>query len=176
MRWVSDMPTPIKHPVQRGDVFGRLTVLEILPSGSNSRVRVLCGCGEERTVRRDHLRYGRTSSCGCLNRELLIGRATHGHDRHGQTTPEYRAWRHAKDRTTDPNDREWRNYGGRGIHMAAEWLRDFSAFFTHIGSRPGAGYSLDRIDNDGDYAPGNVRWATGLEQARNRRPRTRRAA
>ena len=171
------MATPIKHPVRQGDVFGRLTVLEVFPGGSNSRVRVLCECGVGRVVRRDHLPSGRSRSCGCLNRESTTERLlTHGHVRRGYVTPEYRSWRHAKERTTNPNDRDWRYYGGRGIGMAAEWLHDFPAFLEHIGPRPGPGYSVDRIDNSGDYAPGNVRWATALEQVHNRRPRQRRAA
>ncbi len=64
---------------------------------------------------------------------------------------------------------EWKNYGARGIRMAAEWIHDFDAFRDHIGPRPGLGFSLDRIDNDGDYAPGNVRLATASQQRLNQR-------
>lgn len=87
------------------------------------------------------------------------------------TTPEYQAWHNAKNRTTNPNVPVWPNYGGRGITMCDEWLNSFEAFFEHIGPKPGPGYSLDRIDNDGNYEPGNVRWATRTDQNRNQRPR-----
>ena len=86
-------------------------------------------------------------------------------------TPEYRSWRCAKNRTTNPASAGWRYYGARGITMAAAWLEDFAAFLAHVGPRPGPGYSIDRIDNDGNYEPGNVRWATALEQRHNQRPR-----
>lgn len=83
-------------------------------------------------------------------------------------SPEYRAWRQAKNRTTNPAYPKFARYGGRGITMSPEWVDDFAAFFRHIGPRPGAGYSLDRIDNSKGYEPGNVRWATASEQAANR--------
>lgn len=82
-------------------------------------------------------------------------------------SPEYRSWQAAKTRTTNPNRADWPRYGGRGIRMADEWLNDFPAFLAHIGPRPD-GTSLDRIDSDGNYEPGNVRWATASEQRRNR--------
>lgn len=84
-------------------------------------------------------------------------------------TSEYEAWRSAKQRCTNAKRLGWKNYGGRGIGMAAEWLHDFAAFLSHIGLKPGPGYSLDRIDNDGDYTPGNVHWATAKQQIANRR-------
>jgi hypothetical protein len=94
---------------------------------------------------------------------------THGQSIPGHVTPEYTAWNAAKTRTRNPHYKGWRHYGGRGIRMAPEWLNDFPAFLAHIGPRPGPGYSIDRIDVDGDYAPGNVRWATVAEQRMNQR-------
>lgn len=84
-------------------------------------------------------------------------------------TPEYRAWTDAKTRTTNPRGKDWRYYGARGIRMAPEWLHDFPAFLACIGPRPAPSYSIDRIDVNGDYAPGNVRWATVMEQRMNQR-------
>ena len=85
--------------------------------------------------------------------------------------PEYRAWDSARQRTTNQRYVGWKNYGGRGILMCDEWLNDPAAFIAHVGARPGPEYSIDRIDNDGNYEPGNVRWATWSEQRKNQRPR-----
>ena len=82
----------------------------------------------------------------------------------------YWAWWNARNRCTNPADARWNDYGGRGVTMCAEWLNDFEAFYAHIG-KPPKGRSLDRIDNDAGYEPGNVRWATRKQQAANRRPR-----
>jgi hypothetical protein len=90
--------------------------------------------------------------------------------RTGKTTmtPEYNAWRHAIQRCEDPTHRQFHRYGGRGIVMSPEWRHDFAAFFTYIGPRPTAAHSLDRFPNpDGNYEPGNVRWATKDQQVNN---------
>lgn len=90
---------------------------------------------------------------------------------HGMSrTPENNAWRAAKYRCTNPNAKHYADYGGRGISMCDEWTTSFEAFFDHIGPRPSSQHSLDRIDVNGDYEPGNVRWATAHEQNLNRRP------
>ncbi len=85
-------------------------------------------------------------------------------------TVEHRAWRNMQSRCYDPSSEDWKNYGGRGIKVWAGWVNNFPAFLTHIGLRPSADLTLDRINNDGNYEPGNVRWATRLEQRHNRRP------
>lgn len=82
--------------------------------------------------------------------------------------PEYSVWEAAVQRCTNPKQKLFRNYGGRGISIAPEWRNSFDAFFSHIGPRPSDKHSLDRIDNDKGYVPGNVRWATRHEQARNK--------
>jgi hypothetical protein len=95
---------------------------------------------------------------------------------HGMTeSPEYLAWDNMRARCTRPSYIGWENYGGRGITVCGEWLDSFEAFYDHIGPRPGPGYSVDRIDNDGNYEPGNVRWATHSQQRINSRRKERTA-
>ncbi len=156
-----------------GDRFGRLTILR------RARERYYwvcrCECGTIRThVYQANLIGGKTLSCGCLRNERIRAvELIHGHSRRGPdgrqiTTPEYRAWRSAKRRCFDPHYPRYRDWGGRGITMCAEWRDDFLAFYAHIGPKP-PNTILDRIDNDGPYAPGNVRWTSFLISGRNRR-------
>lgn len=84
-------------------------------------------------------------------------------------TPEYKAWRAARSRCHNPKDRAYKDYGARGIRMCEQWRESFTAFMADVGQRPSKNHSLDRIENDGNYEPGNVRWATRTQQARNRR-------
>lgn len=139
-----------------GSKFGLLTIIAFVPRAYRCR----CDCGRVVTKKRDVLTNGkRTKSCGCLG----INR-THGM-RH---TPEYRAFHHAKHRCRNPKDKSYPNYGGRGIEFRFE---SFEEFFAEVGPRPSTKHSIDRIDNDGHYEKGNVRWATQLEQVTNQRKR-----
>lgn len=156
-----------------GARFGRLTVIRRAPDTTGRKVNWLCRCecGKEKPVRASSLVNGRATSCGCLQREVAAKSfTTHG----GTYTPEYQAWASMIQRCTNENCSNWHNYGGRGIAVCAAWLNSFEAFLAHIGKRPSGQHSLDRIDVNGNYEPGNVRWATLAEQRRNIRRGLRR--
>lgn len=95
--------------------------------------------------------------------------AIHGEARDGRCTPEYRAWVRMKGRCLTPTNNKFKHYGARGITVCQEWVGSYEAFLAYVGRRPTAEHSLGRIDNDRGYEPGNVRWETHAQQARNRR-------
>jgi hypothetical protein len=110
------------------------------------------------------LRHGGSKSCGCFNRESVIQRFTKHGKRH---SPEYLVFITMHQRCNNPKNRSYLHYGGRGIKVCERWS-DFSAFYSDMGPRPSSKHSLERLDNDGDYCPENVIWATLHEQSRNR--------
>jgi hypothetical protein len=149
-----------------GQRFGRLVALRT--DGryrSEFRWRVCCDCGAEKTVLGTNLRSGYTQSCGCLHAEKTVAANTiHGM----RYSAEFRTWTAIRDRCTNANSKSYSNYGGRGIKVCERW-REFSAFYADMGPRPSRAHSIDRIDVNGNYEPGNCRWATASQQARNTR-------
>lgn len=131
-----------------------------------------CACGTEREVSNRNLRQGTSSSCGCLQRKVSLAAFIESGRLGGGRTKEYRAWFNMRARCFNPEHRQYGNYGGRGITVCDRW-QDFANFLADVGPKPSPKHTLDRHpDNDGNYEPGNVRWATAKEQNRNQR-RTR---
>lgn len=125
-----------------------------------------CDCGNVVQVTGSYLVKGRNKSCGCKKHELCRESST----KHGMRQfAEYAIWCGMIKRCENVKDRCFDIYGGRGIKVCDAWRQDFKAFFDHIGPRPSPKHSVDRIDNDRGYEPGNVRWATPQEQRRNQR-------
>lgn len=156
----------------RGQRFGYLTVLEEAGRGHHGQVRwlCLCDCGNEHVVLSQKLRKSRVRSCGCAHFALL-GKAstTHGHTVDRVATPEYYTWSSMIQRCTNENNIHFDAYGGRGISVCAEWRAAFEPFLEYIGTRPSDAHSIDRIDTNGNYEPGNVRWAVKEIQSNNTR-------
>lgn len=149
----------------QGQTFNRLTAVELIGPGNSTQSNWLfrCTCGTMTRARVWSVLNGRIKSCGCLRREDIGNRRR----KHGMSdTPEHYAWRHIRARCFNPRDQNYSDYGGRGITVS---FSSFAAFLAEIGARPGPGYTVDRMDVNGHYEPGNVRWATRLEQGENRR-------
>lgn len=153
-----------------GKMFGHLTIRSIL---GNYRCSCDCSCGKSDLVKRYHcLINGNTTSCGCEKIRILHeSSTTHGETRVGvKFPPEYHSWANMNARCNNENRPDFEHYGGRGISVCDEWKNSYQEFLAYVGRRPSPGHSIDRFPNhNGNYEPGNVRWATKAEQARNRR-------
>lgn len=162
-----------------GRRYGRLLVLSMVyEAGKDAKARCACDCGSEKTITAYNLKSGNTESCGCLARErtaelnralqrgVVMGEAnrTHGYSR----TPTYTSWCDAKKRCYSPQNKRFAEYGGRGIGMCNSWRTSFDSFLQDMGERP-KGMTLERLDVDKGYEPGNCIWATPAQQAQNTR-------
>ncbi len=147
-----------------GKQFYRLTILERVRVKGRTKYLCLCDCGKKTIAQTPS--SGKTKSCGCWYKETrkTISR-THGMS----GTRQYKAWINMKQRCHRKAHPNYHNYGGRGIKVCEEWMSDFGLFYAHIGPIPSQKHEVDRIDTNGNYEPGNVRWVTHRENCQNQR-------
>lgn len=161
----------------KGQKFGKLTCIEFFGLSKNQHTvwHCICECGNKINVVGSSLKKGLTKSCGCFR----VERASKLNLTHGLSgTYWHWLWIRIRQKCTDPAHHEYKYYGGRGILLYKEWERDFETFYQYLiktlGKRPSKKHSLDRIDTNKNYEPGNLRWATYSTQRINQRPRSSR--
>lgn len=150
-----------------GSIYGKIQVIAMLGKiGKHDFALVRCDCGEIKAKNAIYIKVGKTKSCGCLQKQKRSsGNVVHG--LHTKYKREHKSWSEMKQRCYGSSDWKKKFYKEKGIIVYEPWLTDFVAFFNYMGPKP-VGLELDRIDNDGSYVPGNVRWASKTQNSRNR--------
>ena len=166
---MSRTPPPIKQSVNiTNQKFGKLYAVKLVSKDKNNRERWLfkCDCGQEKIIDKSSVKTGKTKSCGCwqLENNKVIG-ITHNKSR----TREFKIWLGIKKRCLNKKHSTYKNYGERGIKICDRWKDSFENFLADMGSAPSELYSIDRIDNNGNYEPLKCKWVTRKEQNNNTR-------
>lgn len=163
-----------RKPIEVGDEHGRLTAVRYSHHDKHRAANWLfkCECGSDYIARPDQVRRGVIVSCGCYREEKAAertsARATHGHSSNGKLSSEYNSWRNMRDRCDNPANEMFQNYGGRGIKVCERWDNSFENFLADMGPKQ-PGQTVDRIEVNGNYEPGNCRWLSHKDQMRNMR-------
>lgn len=155
--------------INNGEKFLRYTVIERVENISGRpHYKCQCDCGNIRVVSGKYLRKGLSKSCGCYGAEQRkLASTKHGHSSRGGKSVEYKAWVNMKNRCNDPKNKQYKDYGGRGVSICDRWLNSFENFISDMGLCNGL--TLDRIDVNGNYEPNNCKWSSQIEQQRNKR-------
>lgn len=152
-----------------GKRFGRLIVIKLSGRNKHGHLRwlCLCSCKKEVVILGINLRRGDTQSCGCLNKEKIVQRSTkHGYAKRKEKCKTYSIWHDMIQRCTNPNNKRYKRYGGRGITVCAQWMK-FINFLNDMGEAP-KGHQIDRMNNNKGYFKANCKWSTPKQQQRNR--------